>query len=227
WSSPAGLRLLKLLSNRPKMVNGKPRVPNLAHYDFTTPEYASHDQVMQYKWEATRGLGFSFGYNQVEGPEKTLSLAELVHFLVDVVSKNGNLLLNIGPMADGTIPPIQRERLDGLGKWLKVNGAAIYCTRPWFTAEGTSDQGLAVRFTTRAETLYATLLGQPTAGTVLVRGLKALPGSVVHLLGWEQSLNWVQEEDGLRIALPPDLGASPAYALAISPLPRLEPDIKS
>lgn len=100
------------------------------HSDFTTPEYTSYDHIVEKKWEATRGIGYSFGYNQNEGPENYLSVQELVHSFVDIVSKNGNLLLNVGPMADGTIPALQRERLEGLGTWLRVNSEAIYGTRP-------------------------------------------------------------------------------------------------
>ncbi len=104
---------------------------NVKHHDFRTPEYATFDQITEKKWEATRGLGFSFGYNQNEGPEHTLTLERLVHSFVDIVSKNGNLLLNVGPMADGTIPPLQRDILLGFGKWLEVNGEALFDTRPW------------------------------------------------------------------------------------------------
>ncbi|MCE5257738.1 MAG: alpha-L-fucosidase [Chloroflexi bacterium] len=225
WSSPLGRWLLGRLAGHgiKHKMSAKPRVANLVHYDFSTPEYATHDQIMPYKWEATRGLGFSFGYNRDEGPEKTLSVRELVHFLVDVVSKNGNLLLNIGPMADGAIPPIQMERLEGLGAWLKANGQAIYGTRPWITAEGVTEGGLQVRFTRRAETLYAILLGAP-GGTALLHGLQTAPGSVVRLLDWGQPLTWVQEEHGLRVVFPPNLTESPAYSLAISPLPSLHPN---
>ncbi len=79
---------------------------NLNHHDFRTPEYATSYDASEKKWEATRGIGFSFGYNQNEGPEQYLSLERLVHTFVDIVSKNGNLLLNVGPMADGTIPDV-------------------------------------------------------------------------------------------------------------------------
>jgi len=83
------------------------------HFDFTTPEYASYDKITEPKWEATRGIGFSFGYNRNESIDVYLSVEELVRSFVDVVSKNGNLLLNVGPMADGTIPALQRGSAAG------------------------------------------------------------------------------------------------------------------
>ena len=68
-----------------------------------------------------------------------IPVADLVHMFVDIVSKNGNLLLNVGPMPDGTIPDIQLSRLRGLGDWLRVNGEAIFGTRPWVRAEGRAE----------------------------------------------------------------------------------------
>ena len=144
------------------------------HRDFETPEYASFDEIREQKWESCRGIGASFGYNQQEGAEHHLTVQDLVRSFVDIVSKNGNLLLNIGPMADGSIPAIQRERLLGLGTWLDVNGAAIFDTRPWVTAEGATDAGIDVRFTRADATLYATLHGH--AGRRVIRTTQSARG---------------------------------------------------
>jgi alpha-L-fucosidase len=199
------------------------------HYDFTTPEYASYDKITEPKWEATRGIGFSFGYNRNEGPESYLSVTELVRSFVDIVSKNGNLLLNVGPMADGTIPSLQRERLEGLGAWLDVHGEAIFDTRPWAVAEGSAlsevQSEVPVRFTQKADTLYATLLAEPVTGQVLLKGVQAVGTTHVSLLGHKSPLAWQQVEEGLSItvpgSLPTALDRAPASTLTITPQPKL------
>lgn len=99
--------------------------------DFTTAEYLRGEKTFEKKWEMCRGLGLSFGYNQNENPENILSGTELVRLLIQYVSHNGNLLINIGPRADGTIPELQATRLLELGAWLEKHGEAIYGTRPW------------------------------------------------------------------------------------------------
>ncbi len=83
----------------------------IAHADFTSPEYKKLDEISPKKWEECRGLGRSFGYNRAEGEAETIAPGDLIALLVDIVSKNGNLLLDVGPEADGTIPPVQMERL--------------------------------------------------------------------------------------------------------------------
>ena len=117
------------------------------HSDFQSPEYEKRSQISKVKWEECRGLGRSFGYNRAEGEKETIAPDELIYLLVDIVSKNGNLLLDVGPEADGTIPPIQMDRLKSLGAWLRQNGEAIYGTEPWSRAEGETDQNIPVRFT--------------------------------------------------------------------------------
>ncbi len=89
-------------------------------------------------------MGRSFGYNRAEGEAETIAPNELIYFLVDIVSKNGNLLLDVGPEADGTIPAVQMERLQELGAWLKQNGDAIYGTHPWKQAEGETAEGFVL-----------------------------------------------------------------------------------
>jgi alpha-L-fucosidase len=198
------------------MVNPPPG----AHCDFTTPEYAAYDCIIEKKWEATRGIGHSFGYNQNEGPGDYLSVQELVHSFVDIVSKNGNLLLDVGPMADGTIPELQRERLLGLGAWLAMNGEAIFGTRPWTTASGKGSENIPLRFTQKDGALYSILLGTPHAGQIMLERLIVEDGTVISLCGSEGAVTWTQQGDHLRVTLPA-LPESPAHTLKISPAPRL------
>jgi alpha-L-fucosidase len=188
-------------------------------FDFETPEYASFAEIRAKKWESCRGIGASFGYNRREGADQHLSVENLVRSFVDIVSKNGNLLLNIGPTAEGIIPPLQLERLLGLGAWLDTNGEAIFDTQPWQEAESRTTDGVAVRFTQRENTLYATLLDTPRKGQVVIERLRAAPGATVRLLGRDQPLPWEQTEQGLAIGLAGPLAEAPAHALAISPQP--------
>ena len=192
--------------------------PPSRHSDFTTPEYAAYDQIVEKKWEATRGIGHSFGYNQNEGETDYLSVEELVRSFVDIVSKNGNLLLDVGPMADGTIPPLQRERLLGLGAWLGVNGEAIFETRPWVTFGSVTSAGIPVRYTQKNGALYVILLGTPANAQVTIGKLQARVRTVVTLLGSADPLAWTQDGDHLTIALP-TLSIAPAYALKLTPAP--------
>ena len=185
------------------------------HHDFTTPEYAKLDEITPYKWESCRGLGYSFGYNRAETDEHTISEAALIHLLADVVSKNGNLLLNVGPRADGSIPPIQAERLRGLGAWLERNGEAIFGTRPWVRAAGETSEGVPVRFTARGEAIYVIVLGRPgPAGISLQLDLPGrLRDAEVLGLGAAAAAGY---EDGRLLVRPPDrLPDWPAYALRL------------
>src|SRR5579863_10431772 len=147
----------------------------IKHSDFTSPEYEKLDKISAKKWEECRGLGRSFGYNRAEGEAETIAPAELIALLVDIVSKNGNLLLDVGPEDDGTIPPVQMERLKALGSWLKQNGEAIYDTVPWERAVGNTAEGDDLRFTRKGNDLYATILGTPKARTVTIQGVTARP----------------------------------------------------
>jgi alpha-L-fucosidase len=187
------------------------------HSDFTSPEYKKVDEIQTKKWEECRGLGRSFGYNRAEGEAETIAPDELIYLLVDIVSKNGNLLLDVGPEADGTIPPVQMERLRALGAWLHQNGEAIYGTQPWTRAVGASNEGIDVRFTQKNGELYAILLGKPKQSEVTLIGVAAKPGTPLHLLGYEQPLKWTADGGNMRVALPASLPGQYAYVLQFQP----------
>lgn len=102
---------------------------NGLYKDYSTKEYCFGKESKREKWEMTRGMGLSFGYNAQESEESLIKVKELIRLLIETVANNGNLLLSVGPRADGTIPEEQERRLLALGKWMEINGEAIYETR--------------------------------------------------------------------------------------------------
>jgi alpha-L-fucosidase len=162
----------------------------------------------------------------------------IIHQLADIVSKNGNLLLNIGPRSDGTIPDEVQQVLREVGGWLKVNGDAIYGTRPW-TLYGEGPTKVAAgsfqdtktqdytaedfRFTTKGDNMYAIELAWPSGQEAVIHSLtgEALKGrkiQAVTLLGSAASLTYKQQPDGLHIELPakPVEGYAYAFRIALS-----------
>jgi Alpha-L-fucosidase/Alpha-L-fucosidase C-terminal domain len=182
------------------------------------------DTLRLLPWETDTSVSIhSWGYAD---HDEYRSAKSLIHQLVDTVAKNGNLLLHVGPKADGTIPEEAREVLLQMGAWLRVNGQAIYGTRP-FTVFGegpTKGHGDStqknkdiqfytaqdIRYTTSksGSTLYATALGWPSGGSLtlhtLYSGNPYLSGPVcgVTLLGTGQSIAFEQRTDGLHLMLP-------------------------
>ena len=159
----------------------------------------------------------------------------IIDNFVDIVSKNGSLLLNIGPRADGTIPEREQEMLREIGAWLRINGEAIYGTRPWKkfgegptqVVEGTFSEKQRrdftpqdVRYTAKGDTIYATLLGWPGAGTIVTLRsltLDAFPTEITRilLLGDSQPLAWERTLGGLNVTLPARPPGSHAHAIRI------------
>ncbi|MCC6425542.1 MAG: alpha-L-fucosidase [Phycisphaerales bacterium] len=155
---------------------------------------------------------------------------EIVQVLADIVSKNGNLLLNISPMSNGSIPKDQRAALKLIGDWLKANGEAIYSTRPWLTAgEGPTKLGKgghfveSLKYTSRdvrytrskdGKTLYAILLGWPEERRVTLRSVKgqAGAGGEGELLGLRKKMKWGVDEEGHVVVEWPEGKAEGALA---------------
>jgi alpha-L-fucosidase len=186
------------------------------HYDFRTPEYAQLDHIASRKWESTRGVGHSFGANRNERPDDIITGEELIRFFCDIVSKNGNLLIGIGPNPDGTIPEEQQTPLRGLGAWMAVNGSAIVGTRPWEQAEGTTGEGLAVRFTQRDGEVFVLLL-EPPGRTVTLAGLDATEVARVAWLGASDAAQWSVDAGTLSVTVPDRLSESAVHVLALGP----------
>lgn len=188
----------------------------IKHADFISPEYQKLNKISTKKWEECRGLGQSFGYNRAEGEAQTIAPADLIALLVDIVSKNGNLLLDVGPEDDGTIPPVQMERLKALGAWLTQNGEAIYATSPWQRAVGKTTEGDDLRFTRKGSDLYVIILGTPKGGTATIEGIAARPNSPAMMLGHPTPLQTRAADGNLQVTLPKHLPGNYAYVLKLA-----------
>jgi len=188
----------------------------VTHADFSSPEYETLGKISAKKWEECRGLGRSFGYNRAEGETDTIKNDELIYLLVDIVSKNGNLLLDVGPEADGTIPAVQMDRLKALGTWLEMNGEGIYGTRPWKRAEGATADGIKVRFTQKDGAVYAFLLGEPKGKTATIRDVTLKAGTPVTMLGTTGNLKWTQKGTDVEVELPASLVGKYAYGMKMA-----------
>ena len=207
------------------------------HGGYWTTEYAAGLKDGAHPWEESRGMAYSYGLNRAERVDDYKTAREFILVLIDLVSRGGNLLLDIGPAADGTIPPIMEQRLLEIGDWLKVNGEAIYGTRAagrscqW--TEGTRPKqeygrfmvkyslleqvgqapknGFAVKqvfFTRKPDALYAITAGWPGKQLVL-HGVRAPADAKVTMLGVPGTLKTATAGDALAITSP-DLGPEEA-----------------
>ena len=120
-------------------------------------------------WEECRGIGRSFGYNRFETTSDYMSREKCIETLVQIVSAGGNLLLNVGPTADGRIPAIMEDRLLAMGRWLETNGEAIYGTTRWENADPDAKKS-RVYFTQKGDSVYAIVFGAP-AGELRLKNL--------------------------------------------------------
>jgi len=174
------------------------------HGGYYTTEYdLVHDgdsKGMKFErpWEECRGMAGSFGYNRNERLEDYSTSEELVHILIDKVARGGNLLLNIGPTADGRIPEIMQQRLIDIGNWLKVNGEAIYGTRKWDNAPSVTP-GTVRFYTKKGSDLYLIVTRWP-AGPVAINGISKASG--VTLLGYDGKIKYQVSGNKLTITMP-------------------------
>ena len=185
-------------------------------------------------WQTDTSVGYrGWGYKKVN-EYKTPRL--IIHDLIDIVSKNGNLLLNVGPKPDGIIPQEQQDLLLGIGKWLKVNGEAIYGTRPWIsfgegptqTAEGAHQErknkeatAEDYRFTIKGNTLYAICMGWPENDfQIKSLGLTSTKKFNIELRnisisGIDENIEWKQESDYLKVLKPSKKPCDHAFVIKI------------
>jgi alpha-L-fucosidase len=188
-------------------------------------------EIRPYFWQTDTAISKnSWGYVV---PQDYKSAGSIIGDLIDIVSKNGCLLLNIGPKPDGTIPEPEQKILLEIGRWLAVNGEAIYGSRPWkvfgegptgIPEGGFSDTKRAAftardfRFTTRAGLLYAVALAWPENRLMVVKALAKGKAVVkdVALLGYHGPLPWTQTAAGLEVKLPAQKPGDHAFTLKIA-----------
>jgi alpha-L-fucosidase len=193
------------------------RLDSLTH--FTTPEYVIFDSITKQKWETCRGIGYSFGYNQVETGKQLLSSEQLIRMFVDIVSKNGNLLINVGPKSDGTIPENQLKPLKDLGSWLKQNGEGIYDSRPWTKSSQVLDDKTELRFTRKNDLLYVYFFSIPKNRIITVQNCKLEKGAKAILIGEKnQEIRLVGMPDKVQIHLPQNLAYANTFMVKLSGL---------
>ena len=187
------------------------------------------DSIQPYPWQTDTCIG---NWHYLRGAHYRTA-ESVVRELVDVVSKNGNLLLNIPVKGDGSLDDQELAFLADLTRWMDVNSECIYGTRPWKVfrdcaaggpkkpdeAAG-ADAPPEIRFTTKGDALYAVAFGWPKDGRLLIRSLASGAGRVssVRLLGSQADLKWSQTDEGLKITLPADKPCDYAYAFKVAGL---------
>ncbi|WP_026464224.1 alpha-L-fucosidase [Adhaeribacter aquaticus] len=174
------------------------------HGDYYTTEYdlvgdkLGFGDKATHPWEESRGIGTSYGYNRFETTDHYFTSKQLIDLLIDKVSNGGNLLLNIGPKADGLIPVIMQERLLDMGAWLKVNGAAIYGTTAWDKRpKNRKDQ--TVYYTVKGNDLYVICTKWPE-NSIAVPGISQ--AGKVNMLGTNKEVKYDLKNNTLTITAP-------------------------
>jgi alpha-L-fucosidase len=192
-------------------------------------ERGKSDKAREFPWQTDTSIGKkSWGYIE---DEENKTPNQIIDDFVDIVSKNGNLLLNIGPKADGTITKGQQDVLREIGSWLKINGEAIYGTRPWIVATEGAVKGTSgafsdneesaytaqdIRFTMKDENMFAISLSW-TDDDINIHSIGSdLAVENVTMLGSDENLSWEQNANGLSVSFPKEKPSDYAHALKIT-----------
>jgi len=166
------------------------------HGDFYTSEYNVIIENLDHYWEENRPMGNSYGYNWKDNDSSLMSAEELIQMLVRIVARNGNLLLMVCPDANGNIPTSQSARLDEIGKWLNMNGEAIYGTRPVAVPAEPSNTGDNIWYTQSKDGkyTYAIFFKWPSPGFMMLKNAKPKWETKAFLLGCDIPLKWYATE---------------------------------
>ena len=191
------------------------------------------DEASEAIWEGIATTNHSWGYKSYDDDWK--SPTETLFWLIENVSKGGNFLLNVGPDGSGTIPAESVENLLAVGKWLKVNGDAIYGTTPWklshegptkIAMKGTAQVKNAKNsfefetsdfwFTQKNDKLYVIALARPENAIATIQALKGLPIKSIKVLGESGEVSWSDTASGLAVTLPAIQNPGIGYALEVT-----------
>ena len=188
-------------------------------------ERGVQDGIKAEPWQTDTCVGDWYYKRGIEYKTTT----QVVRLLADIVSKNGNLLLNFPLRSDGTLDAPQEKIAAELAEWIHLNGEAIYGTRPWrvfgegapqmtgghFNEDKQRYTAADIRFTTRGRVLYAIALGWPQSGNLTIRSLAGATVSSVHMPGASGALTFTREPGGLVVELPPTRPCHHAHVLRI------------
>ena len=199
------------------------------HCDYiSTGDNEIADKNIGFEWENPGSMNTSYGFNRND--HNWVSAKDVVSRLVEIVSKGGNYLLNVGPTPEGLIPQPCIERLQEVGAWMDVNGEAIYGTSPWrLTHEGQARKGsqaskdgeasVPICFTAKGNSVYVICLAWPEQQVVVkALGKQGLPGksiAAVCMLGSKDAVGWRQSDAGLTLTVPPKPPCQHAFVYRI------------
>jgi alpha-L-fucosidase len=245
WTQEDGRDLLRYVRslNPNIIVNNRVGKRKKEDGDYGTPEQRIPQAGLDYDWETCMTMNGTWGYKNYDHNWKTTT--DLVQKLVDIGSKGGNFLLNVGPTAEGIIPQPSVERLREMGQWMRINGEAIYGTRLWNPnaqydpaaeavafgpgpeerpAEADDSQTLTykdgIRYTLKDDTLYAIFFTWPGNGKVIFTELASgrISNEIgrIELLGSTKEIKWSRNNAGLTVHLPATQPCQHAFALKIS-----------
>ena len=247
--SDAGLRIAAHLYNKSikehgelrAVINGKILDENQRKAMVWDIERGQANEIQPLPWQTDTCIG-DWHYNRdVYNDDRYKTSKTVIQTLVDIVSKNGNLMLNIPVRGDGTIDEKERKVVEEIGQWMKVNSESIYATRPWkIFGEGPAQEATEklnaqgfnegkgkpftsedIRFATKGNVLYATAMGWPQDGKLVIKSLaknnQYYAGEIhrIELPGRSEALSFVQTEKGLKVSLPQVQTDQPAYVLKL------------